>query len=70
VIKSIGPKTINSRQIEVNRFQSGQFVDQYSAYTPASIAPGASRYFKVACDHRELVHADYNAYKGKVIGAL
>jgi hypothetical protein len=70
VIKNTGAKTINSAQIEVSLYKSGKFVDQYSSYMPGSIAPGASRYFKVACDCPELAHADYDAYKAKVIGAF
>jgi hypothetical protein len=70
VVKNSGTKQISSPHVEVNLFKGGKFVDQYSSYMSGPLEAGESRYFKVACDCKDLPHADYDSYKVRVVSGF
>ena len=69
-LKNSGTRPARGVQIEVDLFQKGKFVDQYSTYVSGSIAPGESRNFKVACGCKDTPPAEHDSFKAQVRGGF
>jgi hypothetical protein len=69
-LKNTGARPARGVQIEVDLFQKGKFVDQYSTYIAGSIAPGESRNFKVACGCKDTPPAEHDSFKAQVRGGF
>jgi hypothetical protein len=54
--------------IQVNLFNHGKFVDQYSTYLKGAIEPGKSQYFKISCGCKDTPPAEHDSYKLEVLG--
>ena len=67
-LKNTGSRSARGLQIEVELFQKGKFVDQYSTYISGSVGPGESRYFKVACGCKDSAPAEHDSFKVAVRG--
>lgn len=65
-LKNTGSRPARGIQIEVELFQRGKFVDQYSTYISGSVAPGESRHFKVACGCKDSPPAEHDSFKAEV----
>jgi hypothetical protein len=62
-LENRGKEAVQHAQVEINLFQDGKFVDQYSTYVSGSVVPGTPRYFKVACGCRDSPPASHNTFK-------
>ncbi len=65
-IQNNGKKVARGVNIEANLFLGDRFVDQYSTYVTGSIAPGASRLFKISCGCKGNPPAQHDSYKLEV----
>ena len=65
-LKNTGSRPVRGIQIEVELFQKGKFVDQYSTYISGSVGPGESRHFKVACGCKDSPPAEHDSFKTEV----
>ena len=68
IAKNAGARPFSNVQIEVDLFKQAKFVDQYSTYLSGSIAPGETRYFKIACGCKDSPPAEHDSYKIHVVG--
>lgn len=67
-LKNTGSQPVRGLQVEVELFQKGKFVDQYSTHISGTIGPGETRNFKVACGCRDSLPADHDSFKVQVRG--
>ena len=67
-LKNTGSRPARGVQIEVELFQKGKFVDQYSTYISGSVSPGESRHFKVTCGCKDSPPAEHDSFKAEVRG--
>ena len=67
--KNTGGKEIRGVQVQVNFFNHGKFVDQYSAYVSGKFAPGESKPFKISCGCKDTPAAEHDSYKVEVINS-
>lgn len=67
-IQNQGKRPAQSVEVEVNLFQSGKFVDQYTTYITGSLAPGVVRYFKVSCGCKNSPPAKHDSFKIQLVG--
>jgi len=67
-ITNNGSQTARSLNVQVNLFNHGKFVDQYSTYINGTIAPGQWRYFKVACGCKDSPPAEHDSFKAEILG--
>jgi hypothetical protein len=65
-ITNNGTRSARGLQVVVDMFNHGKFVDQYSTYVPGSVAPGESRYFKIACGCKDNPPAEHDSFKTQV----
>jgi hypothetical protein len=63
-----GTRSATGLQIQVDLFDRGKFVDQYSAYITGAVGPGETRYFKVACGCKDTPPAAHDSFKVQVLG--
>ncbi len=63
-----GSRSAHGLQVQVDLFNHGKFVDQYSSYIIGSVAPGETRYFKVACGCKDTPPAEHDSFKAQVFG--
>lgn len=63
IVHNNGKRKVHGVQVEVDLFESGKFVDQYSTYLTGSIAPGTTRYFKIGCGCKDSQPASHDSYK-------
>lgn len=54
-------------EVDVNLFQSGKFVDQYSTYVTGLLPAGSSRYFKISCGCKDSPPAQHDSFKVQVV---
>lgn len=65
-IENRGKRPVRGGQVEVNLFSGGKFVDQYTTYISGTIAPAATRYFKISCGCKDSPPAKYDSFKTHV----
>jgi hypothetical protein len=64
-----GTRSAHGLQVVVDMFNHGKFVDQYSTYIAGSVAPGESRYFKIACGCKDNPPAAHDSFKTQVFSS-
>ena len=69
-LKNTGSRPARGLQVEVDLFQKGKFVDQYSTYISGSVAPGETRHFKIACGCKDTPPAAHDSFKVQVRGGF
>lgn len=67
IVENRGKKPRRGVQVEVNLFQAGRFVDQYSTYISGIVAPGSQRYFKISCGCKDNPPAPHDSHKILVV---
>jgi hypothetical protein len=63
-----GSRSASGLQIQVDLFNKGKFVDQYSSYISGAVGAGETRYFKVACGCKDTPPAEHDSFKTQVLG--
>jgi hypothetical protein len=66
-ITNSGKKRESSLHLQVNFFNHGAFVDQYSTYLAGALEPGTSQYFKISCGCKDTPPAEHDSYKVEII---
>lgn len=66
-LENRGKEPVHHPQVEINLFQAGKFVDQYSTYVSGSVVAGTPRYFKVNCGCKDSPPAQHDTFKVSVI---